>query len=277
MTEQNLLGDFLRARRELLQPDEVGLPEGTRRRVPGLRREEVAALAGISPDYYLRLEQGRDRHPSAQVLGALADALHLDEESRAHAAELARDRARVGRNRPEAPEKVPPGIQMLLATLNVPAFVLNRYRDILAVNDLATRLEPSLRVGRNRLLSLFTDPGARAYHPDWDANTATVVAQLRADIGADATDVGYHALVGELSLRSERFRQLWARHDVRRGESATGTIRHPELGELQLRREKLAIAGTRLTLVIHHAQAGTASAELLGGLASARRPGVDPD
>lgn len=259
MNHQNLLGEFLRARRELLHPAEVGLPSGNRRRVPGLRREEVAALAGISAEYYLRLEQGRDRHPSEQVLEALARALHLDDESRTHARELARSRARRESPRP-AGEEVPAGIKLLLSSLNAPAFVLNKYRDILAVNTLATRLEPSLQVGQNRLISLFIDPQARAYHPDWDANTASVVAQLRADIGADETDTKYQALVGELSMRSERFRQLWARYDIRVGGSAAGVINHPQLGDIHLHREKLGIVGTGLVLVIYHAQVGTRAA-----------------
>ncbi|GAA3549883.1 helix-turn-helix transcriptional regulator [Microlunatus spumicola] len=268
MREQNLLGDFLRARRELLRPEEVGLPAGARRRVPGLRREEVALLAAISADYYLRLEQGRDRHPSEQVLEAIADALQLDRESRAHALELARDRPAGSATRRPPTRKVPAGVSLLLDALGVPAFVLDPYRDVVAVNALATRMEPSLVVGSNRLVTLFTDPAAQAYHPDWEANTASVVAQLRADIGAAEDDVRYQALVGELSLRSDRFRRLWARHDVRVGGSATSVVRHPEVGDLQLHREKLGVIGTDLVLVVYHAQPGTWAAEQLARLAA---------
>jgi transcriptional regulator with XRE-family HTH domain len=264
--DQNLLGEFLRARRELVQPHEVGLPAGSRRRVAGLRREEVAVLAGISTEYYLRLEQGRDRHPSEQVVGAIASALSLDEEGRAHALDLARDRSSRARILTQPADRVPPGVQMLLATINAPSFVLNRYRDVLATNALATALEPSLVVGENRLISLFTDPEARSYHPDWDANTASVVAQLRADIGTNTADSRYQALVGELSLRSDRFRKLWARHDVRVGGSASAVIRSPILGELHLQREKLVISGTDLVFVVYHAQAGTRSAEVIDAL-----------
>lgn len=224
-------------------------------------------LAGISTEYYLRLEQGRDAHPSEQVVDAIASALGLDEESRAHALELSRDRSRAVKKTSARAEEVPAGISMLLETINTPSFVLNRYRDVLAANSLASALEPSLIVGANRLISLFTDPEARSYHPDWDANTASVVAQLRADIGTDTSDSRYQSLVGELSLRSDRFRQLWARHDVRIGGSASAVIRSPDYGELHLHREKLVVSGSDLVLVIYHAQAGTRSAEVIVELA----------
>jgi len=157
---------------------------------------------------------------------------------------------------------------MLLATINAPAFVLNKYRDILAANPLATRVLPALRVGHNRLISLFTDAEARGYHPDWDESIGDAVAQLRADIGTDDTDPRYRALVGELSVRSREFRQLWARHDIRLNGSAASIIRHPDAGELRLHREKLALVGTGLTLVIYHAEAGSDSADRLADLAS---------
>ncbi|MFS0795550.1 helix-turn-helix transcriptional regulator [Microbacterium sp. 1P10AE] len=269
MKKDNPLGEFLRARRELVRPEEVGLPSGSRRRVPGLRREEVATLAGISAEYYLRLEQGRDRHPSQQVLDALGDALLLDRESRAHANELARDRGRRQLDRPLQPsDLVPQGIAMLLETLNVPAFVMNRYRDVLAVNRTASALEPSLKVGRNRLISLFTDETARSYHPDWESSTASVVGQLRADIGTDYGDPRFQALVGELSLRSDRFLMLWSRHEVHVGGSAAALIDHPELGRLHLMREKLSVGADGLVLVIYHAAPGSASANSLQRLFS---------
>jgi hypothetical protein len=195
--------------------------------------------------------------------------------------ELARDRARTARRTTVArPEKVPAGIDMLLSTINAPAFVLNRYRDVIAVNALATAMEPSLVVGRNRLISLFTDDDARSYHPDWEANTASVVAQLRADIGTHESDPRFHALVGELSLRSDRFRRLWARHDVRVGGSESAVIAHPEWGDIHVRREKLAIVGTGLVLVVYHPEPGSRSAEILerrwsesiAGRASPMRP-----
>src|SRR6478609_5796372 len=171
MESRNLLGDFLRARRELVQPEDVGLTVGPRRRVIGLRREEVALLAGISAEYYLRLEQGRDKHPSEQVVEALARALQLDHEGLTYALTLSRSRTGLSKPATRPKERVPVGMQMLLETINVPGFVMNRYRDVLASNPLAVALEPTLHVGANRLLSLFTDPEARAYHPDWSQNT----------------------------------------------------------------------------------------------------------
>ncbi|WP_348788754.1 helix-turn-helix transcriptional regulator [Leifsonia sp. NPDC080035] len=278
MESRNLLGDFLRARRELVQPEDVGLTVGPRRRVLGLRREEVAMLAGISAEYYLRLEQGRDKHPSEQVVEALARALQLDHEGLTYALTLAR--SRTGPTRPAArpTERVPVGTRLLLESINVPAFVMNRYRDVVASNPLAVALEPSLHVGANRILSLFTDPQVRAYHPDWSQNTASVVAQLRADIGADDDDPRFQSLVGELSMKSERFRQLWARHDVKVNGSPSGLIDHPVVGELTLLRQKFSIVGAdRLTFVAYHAEPGSVSAERLAMLASLSAPSPIPD
>lgn len=263
----NELGAFLRARRELVQPEDVGLPRGELRRVPGLRREEVALLAGISAEYYLRLERGRDRRPSAQVLDALARVLQLDAEGGAYLHEIARDRP--ARASHVQLERVPVGIVLLLDTLNVPAFVINRYRDVLAANALAQRLSPLMRTGTNRLRAIFLDPAAQQYHPDWERDAAGVVAQLRIEVGADVDDPRLQALVGELSVKSELFRRLWARHDVGRGGSGSGLIRHPDLGDLELRREKLQLVGNPgLTMVVYHAEAGTRAALALEGLAA---------
>ncbi|MBM2614077.1 helix-turn-helix domain-containing protein [Actinoplanes sp. LDG1-06] len=259
------LGDFLRARRELVQPAEVGLPPSTRRRVRGLRREEVAMLAGISAEYYLRLEQGRDRTPSAQVVTALARVLRLQPEAEAHLMALSRPApARPSR----LDEPVPAGITMLLTTLNVPAFVVNRYRDVLAANPLAVALSPLMAPGVNRLVAAFTDPVAAAYHPDLAENAAAVVAQLRAEVGPDTDDPRFQSLIADLSARSPEFRALWSRHDISRGGSNTAVIHHPEAGPLHLRREKLAIVGAEtLQLVMYHAEPGTPSADGLALLA----------
>ncbi|MFF5076348.1 helix-turn-helix domain-containing protein [Actinoplanes sp. NPDC000266] len=263
----NALGDFLRARRELVTPGEVGLPGGGLRRVPGLRREEVAMLAGISAEYYLRLEQGRDRTPSAQVVEALARVLRLDAEGTSYLLDLARPKSR--RRAPKAADRVPDGIEMLLGTLNVPAFVVNRYRDVLAANPLAAELSPLMRPGTNRLVVLFTDPSARLAHPDLDENVGNVVAQLRAEMGADTDDPRLQSLIGELSLKSEQFRKLWARHDIHRGGSDTGVIHHPRAGEMRLRREKLAVIGSDgLQLVMYHAEPGSPAADALALLAN---------
>ena len=234
-----MLGEYLRARRELIRPEDVGLPVYGVRRVAGLRREEVAMLAGISSDYYLRLEQGRDRNPSVQVLESLA------------------------------------GPRQLLDTLDLPAFVEGRYFDVLAANPLATALSPNLQVGYNRLHSVFLDPGEQALYPDWHQATVGIVAGLRTSVGSDVDDPRFVQLVGELSLASARFRQLWARHDVQALEGRPIALAHPQVGDLTLHREKLAIGGTDgQLLVIYHAEPGSSSADKLALLASLARPAV---
>jgi len=163
----NLLGEFLRARRELTRPEDHGLPVG-RRRVPGLRREEVAMLAGISAEYYLRLERGRDRHPSAQVVEALARVLDLDDESTAYLASLATPAPRASRRPRRGPERVPPEITRLLDGMpGVPAFVLGRCMDVLAHNRLAELLFGGVPGDGNMVRHVFLDPAARAVYPDW--------------------------------------------------------------------------------------------------------------
>ncbi len=239
MSEDRLLGEYLRARRELVQPDGVGLPAHGVRRVIGLRREEVAMLAGISADYYLRLEQGRDRNPSIQVLEALARVLQLDRAATDYLLGLVAPQPRQRRRRPKR-ETVPSGIRQLLDVMGLPSFVEGRYFDVLAANDLAYALSPNLRVGQNRLRAVFLDPAEQALYPDWDQAAAGLVAGFRTSVGSDVDDPGFVELVGELSLSSERFRQLWARHDVRSFEGASVPFNHPAMGELILSREKLA-------------------------------------
>ena len=265
--EDNLLGDYLRARRELVAPDTVGLPAGGVRRVAGLRREEVAMLAGISADYYLRLEQGRDRNPSVQVLEALARVLRLDETAADYLLGLATPRPH--RHRRSRRETVPATTRQLLDVIGLPAFVEGRYYDVLAANDLAGALSPGMRVGRNRLTSVFLDPAEQALYADWDQATVALVAAFRESVGTDADDTRRVELVGELSLSSDRFRQLWARHDVRSCDTPETRMRHPQLGDLTLNREKLAVSGAKgQTMVVFHAVPGTADAEKLALLAS---------
>jgi transcriptional regulator with XRE-family HTH domain len=267
-----MLGDYLRARRELVQPGSVGLPVNGVRRVAGLRREEVAMLAGISSDYYLRLEQGRDRNPSIQVLEALARVLQLDQAATDYLLSLATPRPRHRRPRPRR-ETVPAGIRQLLDVLGLPAFVEGRYFDVLAANSLARALSPNLQAGQNRLRAVFLDPAEQALYPDWDQATARLVAGFRESVGTDADDPGFVQLVGELSLSSERFRQLWARHDVHTREGMPARIHHPQVGDLTLSREKLAIGGAEgQMLVVYHAQPGTSSADKLTLLASLASP-----
>jgi transcriptional regulator with XRE-family HTH domain len=267
-----MLGDYLRARRELVQPDSVGLPAGGVRRVAGLRREEVAMLAGISSDYYLRLEQGRDRNPSIQVLEALSRVLRLDQAATDYLLGLATPRPRHRRRRPKR-ETVPASIRQLLHVVGLPAFVEGRYFDVLAANSVAGALSPNLQEGQNRLWAVFLDPAEQALYRDWEQATARMVAGFRESVGTDTDDPRFVQLVGELSLSSERFRQLWARHDVQVREGMPALIRHPQVGDLTVSREKLAIGGTDgQLLVIYHAQPGTSSAEKLALLASLASP-----
>nr|WP_246314514.1 helix-turn-helix domain-containing protein [Kineococcus aurantiacus] len=278
------MGEYLRARRALVTPERSGLPTGSRRRVPGLRREEVALLAGVSADYYLRLERGRDRNPSAQVLEALARVLQLDDVETQYLHDLARPRPRARTSRPRPAERVPARLHHLLAAVGVPAFVEGRAFDVLASNPLALALSPRLAPGENRLRSLFLDPAERDFHRDWEAATAEFVGAFRRSVGVGGTgadgggdvppdlsrdlagDARVVELVGELSLASGRFRALWNRHDVRRLRGGTTVVDHPVVGELRLHRDKLPVEG--LLLVLYYPEAGGEGAEKLRLLAS---------
>jgi transcriptional regulator with XRE-family HTH domain len=268
----NQLGAFLRARRELVTPQQAGLSDDGLRRVPGLRREEVALLAGISADYYLRLERGRNRNPSVQVLESIARVLNLDDDHLAHllttVAEVPRRRARRSSR-----QAVPSGALKLLDSLVQPAFIEDRYFDIRASNDLARAISPGLAVGGNQLRDMFLDPAEQALYPEWEANTECFIANLRQAIGQDIGDPRFIELTGELCLASSRFRELWARHEVRAQRGTRLRIDHPQIGELTLNRERLGIAGTNgMMLVIYHPDAGTDDAEKLALLASAGLP-----
>lgn len=261
---QNRLGEYLHARRGLVTPEQVGIPTGTNRRVTGLRREEVALLAGISADYYLRLERGRDNHPSLQVLESLARVLQLDAVETEYLLSLGAPRPRNRRQR--RAERVPARLQHLLAALDVPAFIEGRHFDVLASNPLAAAFSPRLTPGRNRLRDLLLDPEERQFHDDWDTAAAVSVAAFRSSVGDNITDARAVELVGELSLASARFRQLWARHDVRHLEGGTATVNHPSVGVLRLYREKLPVAD--LILVLYYPDMDSDTADKLRLLAS---------
>ena len=272
-TEPSLLGEYLRARRELVRPEQVGIPVVGQRRVPGLRREEVAMLAGISAEYYLRLEQGRDRNPSTQVLEAIGRVLQLEDDS--YLLSLAAERPR-RRTRRVRRESVPASTARFVAELPVPAFIEGRYLDVLAANPLATALSPRLRVGRNRLRDIFLDPEEQALFVHGERAAGALIAGFRQSVGTDIDDPRFIELVGELSLASPLFRQLWARHDVGPRGGAAVTFAHPQVGTIHLDREKLAVSGADgLMLVSYHAQQGTDSAEKLVLLGSIALPVVD--
>ncbi|WP_433112579.1 helix-turn-helix transcriptional regulator [Micromonospora sp. CA-246542] len=267
------LGSYLRARRELVSPSQVGLPAGGRRRVPGLRREEVALLAGISPDYYLRLERGRDKNPSPQVLESLARVLQLDDIERMYLLDLAAARPRTPRRK--RTEHVPARVYELLAHLQIPAFVEGRAFDVLASNPMAVAFSPRLRPGQNRLRSLLLDPEERAFHQDWTKATANFIATLRTTIGDDIDNPRFVELVGELALSSQRFRTLWARHDVRILEGGTTTVHHPVVGDLHLHRDKLPIED--VILVVYYPDKDSDSDEKLRLLAALTQTGSADD
>lgn len=273
--EENLLGEFLRARRELVTPEQVGIPALGARRVLGLRREEVAMLAGISADYYLRLEQGRDRKPSTQVLESIGRVLQLDDDTTAYLLGLVSDRPR--RRRRLHKEIVPPGTAQFVATLPLPAFVEGRCLDVLAANALAAAISPRLAVGANRLRDVFLNPAERALFPDWEVATQGLIAGFRQSVGTDIDNPRFIELVGELSLASPRFRQLWARHDIGLRQGARMRFDHPQVGRLVLNREKLLITGTDgMMLVVYHADSGSEDAEKLALLASVALPVAAP-
>lgn len=275
----NRLGEFLRARRELALPAEHGLPEGTgRRRVPGLRREEVAMLAGVSADYYVRLEQGRDKHPSEQVIDALARVFGLDDDGAAHLRELARPTPR-RRRAPARPERVSTRVQQLIDTWShTPATVFGRYLDVLANNQLAAAVNWCSAVGQNQVRVTFLDPAARTAYRDWENIASDVVANLRAAVGADLDDPQLTELVGELSVKSEDFRRIWARHDVRPKTSGLKRYKHPMVGDLEFHYETFPInSAPGQMLVVYHAEPGSPSERALALLGSATAPTAAAD
>jgi transcriptional regulator with XRE-family HTH domain len=269
MDGENPLGEFLRARRALVRPEDVGLPDHGRRRVAGLRREELAMLAGVSADYYVRLEQGRDSHPSEQVLDAIARVLQLDEDAVAHLHSLVRPAPRRRRARAQ-PERVRPGILRLLESWSPsPAWVLGRNMDVLAYNALAGILHPALQHERNVVRMVFLDPGSRSLYANWDEVARETVAALRAAAGADLDNPELTELVGELSLKSDEFRRLWARHDVREKAAGVKRLVHPMVGELELHYETLTInEAPGQMLVAYHVAPGSKEEQALALLAS---------
>ncbi|MFE9841552.1 helix-turn-helix transcriptional regulator [Streptomyces goshikiensis] len=272
--DENALGVFLRARRARLGPEDTGLPTTGRRRVPGLRREEVATLAGVSPDYYTRLEQGRERHPSQQVLEAVARALRLDGEAVAHLHRVATPAPRRTRPAPRV-EQVAPNLRRLLDSWSdTPAFVLGRTLDVLARNQLAGALFAGFTHADNLLRMTFLDPAAHHFHQDWDRAAEACVATLRRAAGIDPDDRRLTELVGELSVKSAGFRTLWARHEVRGKTREAKLLHHPEVGDLELHYETFTVNGAPTQqLVVYQAEPGSPSADalaLLGSLSAAR-------
>lgn len=268
------LGEFLRSRRARLRPEELGLPEfGGRRRVPGLRREELALLAGVSVDHYVRLEQGRSLHFSTEVLDAVARALRLDAAERDHLHRLARPDPATA---PGAADRRPPrsGIYRLLSSIHdVPAYLVDRNTTVLAWNPLAAALITdfgALPPERRNLARLnFLDEGVRRLYADWPARARDLVGFLRLDAGHRPADPSTAALIEELSAASAEFRQLWAEHQVKDKRHGRYLYRHPLVGELELAYETLRLPDDPgLALVVHAADEGSASHTALQLLAT---------
>ena len=233
------MSEFLTSRRARITPEQAGLRtyRTGARRVPGLRREEVALLAGVSVDYYTRLERGNATGVSETVLESLARALHLDEAERAHLFDLARASQSAPPRRRRSAQRIRPGVQVMLDAMSgVPAFVRNGRLDVLAANDLGRALYSQIfdspEQPPNTARFFFLDPRAEAFYPEWDRVAHDVVAILRAEAGRDPHDRALGDLVGELSLRSETFRVLWAAHNVRTHSTGNKHFYHPVVGEL---------------------------------------------
>ena len=269
------LGDFLRSCRAGRTPEEVGLdtdPNGTPRRVHGLRREEVAQLAGVSVDYYTRLEQGRHSTPSEAVVEALARALQLDDAARAHLVDLARPTRRQTGPRPRG-QRVRPAVQQMLASMvDHPALLLGRRTDVLTSNTLATALFTNWRelpaAERNYTRWVLLDPLARERFPDWAQVAADAVGTLRLEAGRHPDDPVLNALVGELTIKSPEFRAAWDGHRVHARTHGTKRMTHPEVGPITLQYEALTLAGDDdQTLFVYNAAPGSASSDNLRLLA----------
>lgn len=292
MDNREEVREFLTSRRAKITPDQAGLPTGSRRRVPGLRRSEVAALADMSVEYYAKLERGNLTGVSPSVLEALARALRLDEAERAHLANLAQaadgsDALTRPRRRTATRQWTPH--RSLQWTLNAitagPAFVRNGRMDILAANPLFRAFYTDLYAtpGNQQNLARFTflDPAARRFYPDWDAFADITVAIVRTEAGRNPHDKDLHDLVGELSTRSDEFRTRWGAHNVRHHSTGTKHFHHHAVGDLALAFEGLDMASAPgLNLTIYTAEPGSPSEEglrLLATWAATREAVSDPE
>ncbi|MGV9931149.1 helix-turn-helix domain-containing protein [Streptomyces olivaceoviridis] len=268
------LSEFLRSRRARLKPEDVGLAAfGRHRRVPGLRREELAQLAGVSVAYYTRLEQGNGRNVSAEVLGSIARALRLTDAEHAHLTHLAKPKAH--KKKPAArQQQVRGALRQLLDTMEgVPAYVVGRRSEILAWNRMAVALFGDwgeLPPGeRNWARLVFLRPAYRELFVDWEQKAIDIVCALRMDAGCDPDDARLSVLVGELSVKSEEFRRLWATHDVKEKSHGVKHLHHSLVGDLALNFESFRLTdGSEQSLVTYHADPGSPSADSLRLLAS---------
>lgn len=274
MDNRSDVREFLTTRRARLTPADVGLPDYGTRRVPGLRRSEAAMLAGVSVEYYTRLERGSLNGVSESVLDSLARALRLDEAERSHLFDLARAAATSARapRRKGAP-KVRPSIGRVLDALTAaPAYVRNARTDILAANGLCRALYADILTPEtlpvNLARFLFLDARARDFFIDWDDIASESVATLRSEAGRDPLDRGLSDLIGELATRSEEFRTRWAQHNVRLHRTTAKRLRNPVVGDIELTGDALELPGDGLTLIVYTAPPGSDAQQQLGFLTS---------
>lgn len=271
----NALGEFLQAARARVQPGEAGLPTVGRRRVPGLRREEVAVLAGMNTDYYARLEQGRESRPSPQILDALSDALQLDDDAREHLYALT-DTVPTKR-RAQPAEKVDPSLRQLLDGYDdTPAIVLNPALDLLALNDIGRALFSPFVRADNLAYMTFLDPAGPIFYGNWQLSAESVVASLRHATGSNADYPRLLEVIDVLLDRSPEFSRLWRSPIVRDKRSDSKEMVHPDVGALTLNYHTFDVRGARgQQLVVYNAPANTPTAEklsLLGTLHASRLP-----
>src|SRR6478672_1645019 len=279
MDHRDDIREFLTSRRERLTPQQAGLPDfGGRRRVKGLRREEVALLAGMSTEYYVRLERGNATGVSEAVLNGISRALQLDEAEHAHLYDLARasnqgaDPAR--RRGPTRPQQIRPNVQQLIdAMTTVPVYIQNGRLDAVSTNRLGAALFSEMFIAPQRPMNAarftFLDPRARTFYRDWDGNARQIVALLRAEAGRAPYDRILTDLVGELATRSDLFRTLWASHDVRVHRTGTKNLHHPVVGDLDLTFEAMDLTSAPgLQLLAFTAAPGTPSHDGLQLLAA---------
>jgi transcriptional regulator with XRE-family HTH domain len=273
----NDIAEFLTTRRARITPEQAGLPSYGKRRVPGLRREEVASLAGMSVEYYKRLERGNVSGVSELVLEGLARALQLEEAERAHLFDLARAAGRVGMGPPKRSRPVRhtirPAVQRILDQLSAPATVRTARLDYVGANALGRALYAPVFDSReqpaNSARFTFLDPAAVEFYPDWNRVATELVAHLRSEAGRNPYDRQLTDLVGELSTRSDEFRVRWAAHNVRFHRTGAKHIHHPVVGELQLDYETLELSADEgLAVAIFTAEPGSASQQALDLLAS---------
>ncbi|MFD5630966.1 helix-turn-helix transcriptional regulator [Streptomyces sp. NPDC127072] len=268
------LSEFLRTRRARLKPEDVGMPDfGRHRRVPGLRREELAQLAGVSVAYYTRLEQGNGQNVSAEVLGAISRALRLSDAEHAHLTHLAKPKQHK-KKQAARPQQVRGALRQLIDTLDgVPAYITGRRTDVLVWNQMAAAVfgdwsEVSPQ-DRNWARMVFLKPEYQELFVEWEQKAIDIVCMLRMEAGCYPDDPRLSALVGELSVKSEEFRRLWATHDVKEKTYGVKRLRHPLVGDLALQFESFQLTGdSDQMLITYHAEPGSPSAEALRLLGS---------